>query len=87
MNANEPVKNKTGRKRLDTVNWEKKSEKLTLYLTPETITRLRAWCDLMGISAVSYITALIDADLVSKTDAINSFLETRKKIFTSINHA
>ena len=57
-----------------------RSEKLTLYLTPELIARLRAWCDLKGISAVSYITALIEADLDSKADAINSFLEMRQKL-------
>ena len=59
---------------------EIRGEKLTLYLTHETITRLRAWCDLKGISAVSYITALIEADLDSKADAINSFLEMRQKL-------
>ena len=75
-----PVKKRTGRKPFDTVNGEKRTEKLMMYLTPETITRLRAWCDLKGISAVSYITALIEADLDSKADTINSFLEMRQKL-------
>ena len=78
--ANEPVqatKKKPGRKVLDTVNGEKKSEKLMMYFTPELIGKIRIWCDLKGISAVSYITSLIEADLYSKQDKINAFLEMR----------
>ena len=81
--GNEPVqatKKKPGRKVLDTVNGEKKSEKLMMYFTPELIARIRTWCDLKGISAVSYITGLIEADLYSKQDKINAFLEMRNNL-------
>ena len=74
---NVPVKKKTGRKVFDTVNGEKKSEKLMLYCTPQLITKIRTWCDLKGISTVSYITNLIEADLHNKLDKINAFLELR----------
>ena len=70
--------NKPGRKRFDTVNNEKKTEKIMLYLTPELIAQIRTWCDLKGISANSYITALIETDLESKAEKINTFLELRK---------
>ena len=43
-----------------------RSEKLTLYLTPELIADIRDYCCLKRVSAVSYITALIEADLHSK---------------------
>lgn len=59
-------------------NNEKKTEKIMLYLTPELITQIRTWCDLKGISANSYITALIETDLESKAEKINTFLELRK---------
>ena len=61
----------------DTVNGEKKSEKMMMYFTPEMITKIRTWCDLKGISTVSYITNLIEADLHNKLDKINAFLELR----------
>ena len=35
------------------------------YLTPELISEVRDWCYLKRISAVSYITGLIEADLHS----------------------
>lgn len=60
------LKAKTGRRPFDTVNGEKKSEKLMMYFTPELIADIRDWCYLKRISCVSYITALIEADL--KTD-------------------
>ena len=75
-----PVRKKPGRKAFDTVNGEKKSEKMMIYFTPELITRIRAWCDMKGISNVSYITALIQADLDSKADKINSFLKMRSEL-------
>ena len=59
----EQPKSKPGRKRFDTVNGSKKSEKLMLYMTPELIADLRDWCYLKRVSCVSYITALIEADL------------------------
>ena len=62
----ENLKAKTGRRPFDTVNGEKKSEKLMMYFTPELIADIRDWCYLKRISCVSYITALIEADL--KTD-------------------
>lgn len=75
-----PVKKKPGRKVFDTVNGEKKSEKLMLYLTPELIAKIRVWCDMKGISNVSYITALIEADLHNKEDKINTFLKMRSEL-------
>lgn len=59
----EQPKGKPGRKRFDTVNGSKKSEKLMIYMTPELIADLRDWCYLKRVSCVSYITALIEADL------------------------
>lgn len=55
-----------------------RSVKFMLYLTPELIAQIRTWCDLKGISANSYITALIETDLESKAEKINTFLELRK---------
>ena len=57
-------KSNAGRKPISE-NGEKKSEKLMLYLTPELIGEVRDWCYLKRISAVSYITGLIEADLHS----------------------
>ena len=59
-------KSKPGRKRFDTENGEKRSEKFMLYLTPELISEVRTWCHIKQISAVSYITGLIEADLHSE---------------------
>lgn len=72
--------NKPGRKRFDTVNNEKKTEKIMLYLTPELIAQIRAWCDLKGISANSLITGLIEDFLNDKKEDINNFLEWRKRL-------
>ena len=71
---------KPGRKRFDTVNNEKKTEKIMLYLTPELIAQIRAWCDLKGISANSLITGLIEDFLNDKKEDINNFLEWRKRL-------
>lgn len=75
-----PVKKKPGRKRFDTVNGEKKSEKLMLYLTPELIAKIRVWCDMKGISNVSFITGLIEDFLKDKEDKINAFLKMRSEL-------
>ncbi len=75
-----PVRKKPGRKVFDTVNGSKKSEKLMMYFTPELIAKIRVWCDMKGISNVSYITGLIEADLESKTDKINAFLKMRSEL-------
>lgn len=75
-----PVRKKPGRKVFDTVNGSKKSEKLMMYFTPELIAKIRVWCDMKGISNVSYITALIEADLHSKEDKINAFLKMRSEL-------
>lgn len=69
-----------GRPRFDTDKGEKRSEKLMLYLTPTLIAQIRAWCDMKGISNVSYITALIEEDLHSKEDKINAFLKMRSEL-------
>lgn len=45
---------------------EKRMEKMKLYFKPELLEKIRDWCYLKRISCVSYITALIEADL--KTD-------------------
>lgn len=66
---------KTGRNPLDTVNNEAKTEKLMMYFTPTLIKKIRAWCRIKDISCVSYITALIEADISAHEDKINSFLE------------
>lgn len=57
-------KGKGGRKVIS-ANGEKKSEKLMMYFTPELIADIRDWCCLKRISAVSYITGLIESDLHS----------------------
>lgn len=75
-----PVRKKPGRKVFDTVNGSKKSEKLMMYFTPELIAKIRVWCDMKGISNVSYITGLVEADLDSKTDKINAFLKMRSEL-------
>lgn len=45
---------------------KKRTEKMRLYFKPELLEKIRDWCYLKRISCVSYITALIEADL--KTD-------------------
>ena len=47
----------------DTENGEKKDKKLMMYFTPALFDEIRDWCYLKRISAVSYITSLIEADL------------------------
>ena len=71
-------KTKTGRKPMDTINGETKSQKVMMYFNPTLLTKIRAWCDMKGISLVSYITGLIENDLSDKNDKINFFLEMRK---------
>lgn len=70
------VKGKPGRKVLDTVNGEKRTEKLMMYFTPELMTEIRNWCHLKRISIVSYITNLIETDLHNdvKMDKLKKFL-------------
>ena len=57
------TKKKPGRKVFDTENGEKKDKKLMMYFTPALFDEIRDWCYLKRISAVSYITSLIEADL------------------------
>lgn len=66
-----------GRKRFDTKNGEKRDQKLMLYLTPSVIADVRDWCKLKDISAVSYITDLIVADMENRQDKLNSFRQLR----------
>lgn len=75
-----PIKKKAGRKVFDTVNGEKKSEKLMMYFTPELIARIRAWCDMKGISNVSFITGIVEDFLKDKEDKINTFLKMRSEL-------
>ena len=75
-----PIKKKPGRKVLDTVNGSKKSEKLMMYFTPELIARVRIWCDMKGISNVSFITGLVEDFLKDKEDKINAFLKLRSEL-------
>ena len=75
-----PVRKKPGRKAFDTVNGEKKSEKIMVYFTPELIEKIRTWCELARISNVSYITGLIEADLHNKEDMINAYNKFRKEL-------
>ena len=66
-----------GRKRFDTKNGEKRDQKLMLYLTPSVIADVRDWCKLKDISAVSYITDLIIADMKNRQEKLNSFRQLR----------
>ena len=75
-----PVKKKPGRKVFDTVNGEKKSEKLMMYFTPELIAKIKAWCDMKGISNVSFITGLVEGFLKDKEEKINNFLKMRSEL-------
>ena len=75
-----PVRKKPGRKVFDTVNGEKKSEKIMLYLTPALIEKVRAWCDMKGVSYLGFITGLIEDFLKDREDKINAFLEMRKEL-------
>ena len=68
-----------GRKRLDTVKGEKRTEKLMLYLTPSVISDIRDWCSLKNLSSNDYITKLIEADLQDKQDKLNSFRQLRNE--------
>lgn len=76
----ENFKKKPGRKVFDTVNGSKKSEKLMMYFTPELITKIRVWCDMKGISNVSFITGLIEDFLKDKEEVINVFLAMRNAL-------
>lgn len=75
-----PVKKKPGRKVFDTVNGEKKSEKLMMYFTPELIAKIKAWCDMKGISNVSFITGVVEDFLKDKEEKINNFLKMRSEL-------
>lgn len=77
MNTKNGARKNAGRKPLDTVNGESKTEKMMMYFTPTLFSDIRAWCDLKGISCVGYITTLIEADIATHKDKINSFLELR----------
>lgn len=70
---------KAGRKRFDTENGEKRSEKLMLYLTPELIANVRDWCSLKGISYGSFVIGLIEDYLRDKKNIIDTFREFRDK--------
>ena len=75
----ETKSSKAGRKRLDTQNGEKRSEKLMLYLTPELIANVRDWCNLKGISYGSFVIGLIEDYLRDKKNIIDTFREFRDK--------
>lgn len=75
-----PVKKKPGRKVFDTVNGEKKSEKLMMYFTPELIAKMRDWCELARISNVSFITGLVEDFLKDKEDTLKAYREFRKNL-------
>ena len=75
----ETKSSKAGRKRFDTENGEKRSEKLMLYLTPELITDIRDWCNLKGISYASFVIGLIEDYLRDKKNILNTFREFRDK--------
>lgn len=66
---------RAGRSRLDKERGEVRSEKLMLYLTPTMIADIRDWCRLKGISAVSYITDLVSADMAGKCEKLKFFRE------------
>lgn len=66
-----------GRKKFDTVNGEKRNQKLMLYLTPSVIEDVRDWCSLKKLTVNNYVTALIEADLRDKQNKLNSFRQLR----------
>lgn len=78
----ETVKNKAkgGRKVMDRVNGQKRSEKLMIYLTPELIADLRDWCNLKGISYANFVVELIENFMNERRDKLNSFRELRDNI-------
>ena len=67
-----------GRKTLDGIEGEKRSVKFMLYITPSLLKDVRDYCDLKGVSIVSYVTDLIRSDLADKQDKIDAFRAMRE---------
>ena len=69
-----------GRRRLDSDTGEKRSEKFMIYLSPSLLRDIRDYCDLRGVSVVSYITELVNADLEDKREQLNAFRKLRLEV-------
>ena len=68
-----------GRKTYDETG-EKRSEKFMIYLAPSMLRDIRDYCDLRGVSVVSYITELVNADLEDKREQLNAFRKLRLEV-------
>ena len=74
------LKRKAGRKRLDGVNGEIRSEKFTVYLTPTQSEALKALCLIDGVSSVAdRINELIEAELKANSDTISDFFALKER--------
>ena len=69
-----------GRRRLDSETGEKRSEKFMIYLSQRLLRDIRDYCDLRGVSVVSYITELVNADLADKQEQLNAFRKLRLEV-------
>lgn len=68
-----------------TTTGEKRTEKLTLYLSPDMLSDIQDLSNLHGESTALYIVDLISKDINSRQDELKSFQDLRKKIATK-NH-
>lgn len=75
----EPSKDKGGRPRLD-ANGEKRSEKLTAYVTPTLANNIKAWCDCTGVSYADLVNSLLTGFLQDKEEKLNKFLALRTEL-------
>ena len=80
MNANEPVKNKTGRKRLDSENGEIRDEKVTVYFTSQTMTKFKNLCSMKNTSCANYLFELACNEIARNTEALDFFNQAMSKV-------
>ena len=72
-----PARGKTGRKPIDGV---KRSEKVSLYLTPATAEGIKVLSHIRGMSITDCIVNLIDTYISMNKDAIDSFFTVQSKL-------
>lgn len=61
---------------------EKRTQKLTVSMTPRQMEELKLYCDATGKSANDYIVSLLDADLKKNQQLIKKMREFRTSIMT-----
>lgn len=75
MHETQVKSSKRGRPRIDKAGEEKRSVKITYYLTPQYFKQLETYCTLKGCGIASQTAKVIEDFLLSKKDTLDKILE------------